>query len=166
MPVVYFPVQPGANRDLSIQLFEKQPPITVDSNGGSSSSLTGFPGVLICLSVGTIGRQTEFSPSPLLDPVVETLPPTPVSYSARAHRRSTTKKALLVGISYRDIAEGLGSGEEWGSIPTSIPNVKKFEQFIRGELCLPTHCIRNSQPFYARPLGVHRHYRYDRRGWS
>ena len=67
-----------------------------------------------------------------------------VSYSARTRRRSITKKALLVGISYHDIAEGLGSGEEWGSIPTSIPNVKKFKQFIRGELHLPAHCIRHS----------------------
>ena len=41
-------MQPGVNRDLSIQLLEKQPPITVDSNGGSSSTLAGFPGILIC----------------------------------------------------------------------------------------------------------------------
>ena len=52
----------------------------------------------------------------------------------RRRRRSTTKKALLVGISYRKGTEG--SDQAWGCIPTSIPNVKKFKKFIQGKLSL------------------------------
>ena len=52
----------------------------------------------------------------------------------RRRRRSTTKKALLVGISYRKGTEG--SDQEWSRIPTSIPNVKKFKEIIQGELSL------------------------------
>ncbi|KAF9787772.1 caspase domain-containing protein [Thelephora terrestris] len=49
------------------------------------------------------------------------------NYNATIRRRPTTKRALLVGISYRN-----WGGQEWGRLPTSIPNVKKFKDFLQG----------------------------------
>lgn len=47
-----------------------------------------------------------------------------------AHERSADKRALLVGIGYRT---GVGRpGEKLESIPTSIPNVRALEAFLRG----------------------------------
>jgi hypothetical protein len=44
--------------------------------------------------------------------------------------RSTTKKALLIGIAYR---AGTGrQGQTLEYIPTSVPNVRAFEKFLRG----------------------------------
>lgn len=47
---------------------------------------------------------------------------------AAARGRSSTKKALLVGICYDNQTEG---SEEFEPIPTSIPNVRKFKQFLQ-----------------------------------
>ena len=74
------------------------------------------------------------------------------SFHARIRRRSATKKALLVGISYRNGTEG--NGYEWGPIPTSIPNVKKFKKFIKGEFPPPAHNTRSSHgPFMLERWG-------------
>ncbi|KAF9787770.1 caspase domain-containing protein [Thelephora terrestris] len=53
-----------------------------------------------------------------------------VEYSATTRGRSTKKKALLVGIGYPNGVEGNGQAV-LDPIPTSIPNVKKFKEFIQ-----------------------------------
>jgi hypothetical protein len=87
-----------------------------------------------------------------------------VEYSATTRGRSTKMKALLVGIGYPNGVEGNGQAV-LDPIPTSIPNVKKFKEFIQGELFLSVHCTRNSDgPFVSsRPLGLcrRRHYSDD-----
>lgn len=59
--------------------------------------------------------------------------------------RSTTKKALLVGISYANQTDE--NGQKLDPIPTSIPNVKKFKAFLQGELSLPVPDIPNLRAF-------------------
>ena len=69
-----------------------------------------------------------------------------VTYSAPTCGRPPTNKALLVGISYPHGTEG--NDQELDPLPTSIPNVNMFKQFIQGELSLSAHCIRDShRPF-------------------
>ena len=48
---------------------------------------------------------------------------------ALTRRRSSTKKALLVGICHDNQTE---DDQEFESIPTSIPDVRKFKQFLQG----------------------------------
>ena len=50
-----------------------------------------------------------------------------VNYNVPAHSRSSTKKALLIGISYRKGETG------HNLILTSIPSARKFAAFLRGE---------------------------------
>ena len=63
------------------------------------------------------------------------LPPTPialpVSFSTMLGDRSPIKKALLVGISYRNETESCCQ-DPLGPIPTSIPTVKRLEAFLQG----------------------------------
>jgi hypothetical protein len=54
-----------------------------------------------------------------------------VNYNLPAPERSSTMKALLVGISYHKEEKGRDP------IPTSIPNAIKFAAFLRGERALP-----------------------------
>ena len=69
-------MQPGVNRDLSIQLYEKRLPIMVDSNGGLSFPSTDLTGILTCWLVATIGLQIGLSPGSLLyENLDENLPP-------------------------------------------------------------------------------------------
>ena len=57
------------------------------------------------------------------------------------------KKALLVGISYNR-----ERGGKWDPIPTSIPNVKKIEGFLKGERpLLPSIFVRSHHTLM--PLG-------------
>ena len=80
--------------------------------------------------------------------------------------RSTTKKALLIGIAY---GAGIGRrGQRLDYIPTSVPNVRAFETFLRGRhslsLSVLSH-LHNTSTSY-RVSRIHRHHCHDRRGGS
>ena len=62
-------------------------------------------------------------------------------YDLPRRGRPATRKALLIGIGYRN-SEG-ESVQEWGPIPTSIPNVKKFKTFLEGILSFSPHTVPN-----------------------
>ena len=98
-------------------------------------------------------QPTTLSPPTLIPSMQSPLPTTLPECD-----RSGTKEALLVGIGYRE-----ASG--WEPIPSSIPNVRKFETFLRGErpilsLALP----RLYNPFASsRASRVYEDCRNDRR---
>jgi len=81
-------------------------------------------------------------------------------------RRSTTKKALLVGIAHG--AETGRRGQRLGYIPTSVPNVRAFETFLRGRHSLSSSVFSHLHNIFTsyRVLRIHRHHRHDRRGGS
>jgi len=78
-------------------------------------------------------EETDTPVTTLQPPFPSTMPP----YNSRHTRGpSTKKKALLVGIRY-DCNEG---AEEWGLIPTSFANVKRFAAFLKSE-CFLSSCV-------------------------
>jgi len=91
--------------------------------------------------------------------------------STQAHNRGTVgryngplpqriKKALLIGISYDHKKVGM----VWGTIPTSIPNVRRIAAFLRGERSLPSTIPSYScdSLIHSRAPRVYR-YRYNDR---
>jgi hypothetical protein len=63
-----------------------------------------------------------------------------------ASARSSTKKALLIGISYHKGEKGRDH------IPTSIPNARKFAAFLRGEHTLPPSILSRLHTVLPRRL--------------
>jgi hypothetical protein len=84
-------------------------------------------------------------------------------YDIPSRGRQVTKKALLVGIGYCN--ERGREGRKLESIPTSIPNVQKFKEFLQGECPLSSPTIPNlNNPFMpSRLLGIHGHHCNDGR---
>jgi hypothetical protein len=83
-------------------------------------------------------------------------------FSIISHFSRETKKALLVGISYREGMKGCNP------IPTSIPNAMKFATFLKGGRSLPSSILSRLRGPSAssRALRVCGHCFNDRRGGS
>ena len=99
-------------------------------------------------------------------PIIDHQPRLPDYSSIPTRPRSTTKKALLVGIAYNT---GIGrQGQKLEYIPTSVPNVRAFEAFLRGRHSLSSSVLshlHNTSTSY-RVSRIHRHHCHDRRGGS
>ena len=93
MTTAHVSVQPGDSTDLSIQLLEKQPQITVDDDGGLFFMSTGHPGARALTSqlVGTIGGLTDPSVDTWSDDIA---PPVSVLIPSEIEYRGTNRMSI------------------------------------------------------------------------